>query len=399
MRNILVWTRNFELKNVGGPQGYLYNIEQFLEQNPYPGIDFYHKVCKRQPNKPNICQVIQSYFTKFIRRVGILNFLRVLYKNYYSKDTLSTQEIELINTYDFIHVHVVTEVLQNFRDKRIKSKIILTTHCPEPFIDEISALYGYSNIWKYFPTLHKMFIKKELTAYEIVDYVMFPVPQARQPYIDSSALYKVKFEQVENKFFYVHTALNSTRKIEGKENFEKIASEQDCLNICYIGRHNTIKGYDLLLRIAPKIWSINPKVNFIIGGKQGPLYGLNDKRWVELGWVNTPKLLNSVDVFILPNKSTYYDLILLEVLRQRKIVILSNTGGNIWFKEQNFPGMFFFDFSNEEDCINNILNIYNLKQDGQFPIIERKIDECFDYEFCMEKFIDSYITSINSLIV
>ena len=43
-------------------------------------------------------------------------------------------------------------------------------------------------------------------------------------------------------------------------------------------------------------------------------------------WTNDPhSLINASDMFILPNKETYFDLIMLEVLSMGKIVLATNT--------------------------------------------------------------------------
>lgn len=52
-------------------------------------------------------------------------------------------------------------------------------------------------------------------------------------------------------------------------------------------------------------------------------------------------LLQEVDVFVLPNRQTYYDLILLEVMRAGKPVLLTTTGGNKHFLGYKDTGLFF----------------------------------------------------------
>ena len=70
-------------------------------------------------------------------------------------------------------------------------------------------------------------------------------------------------------------------------------------------------------------------VYFLIGGKKGPLKGISHNNWIEIGWTNDPgSLINCSDFFILPNRQTFFDLVLLEVMSLSKPVLASSTGGN-----------------------------------------------------------------------
>ena len=171
----------------------------------------------------------------------------------------------------------------------------------------------------------------------------------------------------------------------------------DCLRVCYIGRHNEVKGYDFLKKGAVEVWKTNPDVRFIIGGKQEPLQGIEDERWIELGWVNTPKMLNEVDVFVLPNKNTYFDLILLEVLRQGTPVILSRTGGNKWFEDKKVRGLMFFEYGQESEFVECIEKLSMLKAIGELESIKEDNMRFFKSEFNMQLYIERYLDSLTKI--
>jgi glycosyltransferase involved in cell wall biosynthesis len=168
------------------------------------------------------------------------------------------------------------------------------------------------------------------------------------------------------------------------------------LRVCYIGRHNEVKGYAFLRKVAKEIWK-KEDVYFIVGGTQAPLKGLNDKRWIELGWVKTPELLNCIDVFILPNKETYFDIILLEVLRQGVPVIISKTGGNKWFASKNMEGIKCFEYGNIDSCVSLIQRIVLQKKNGLLPEIGCSNKEYFCKELSMARYIENYVTSLEKL--
>lgn len=52
-------------------------------------------------------------------------------------------------------------------------------------------------------------------------------------------------------------------------------------------------------------------------------------------------------MFILPNRETYFDLVLLEVMSLGIPVLASYTGGNKYFEKINDSGIYFFKDMNE----------------------------------------------------
>lgn len=78
-------------------------------------------------------------------------------------------------------------------------------------------------------------------------------------------------------------------------------------------------------------------------------------RWIELGFIyNTQELLSQSDLYILPNRETYFDLVVLEILRSSTNLLLSNTGGNKYFQlldKNDTNGIVFFDIDNFDDIV------------------------------------------------
>lgn len=140
-----------------------------------------------------------------------------------------------------------------------------------------------------------------------------------------------------------------------------------------------------------------PEVYFIIGGKEEPLKRLEDSRWIELGWINT-LLLENIDVFILPNQQTFFDLVLTEVLRQGTPCIISNTGGNKWFTKQSWPGVLSFDYNNMEEAIQAILQYAKIKQQGKLKEIGQNNYKNYLDNFTVEKYISSYVYQLSNII-
>lgn len=392
---ILIFNRKLPLIKIGGPCGYMYNIYEYLKENPRGEISFYPDDFKN-----TIRQRIYSKFERICVHKTVwsklLNFVAILYLDYFFNYPLSSKEIDFINSFDYVHVHSVIFYLRFFYgNKKIKAKTILTSHSPEPLIDEISAEHGYFYWFNAHKKVRNFFIKRELLSYNDCSKIMFPVKDAREPYIHSSSLYRDCFEALNEKFFYVVTAVNDlTKNEENKHYLSRFNIPSASLRLCYIGRHTEVKGYDQLQLMAKKVWEKYPDVYFIIGGKEDPIHGLSDHRWIELGWVDTSALLNEIDVFILPNKNTYFDLILLEVLRQGNPVVLTRTGGNKWFYNKGMKGVLFYEYGDADQFLNDVGKCLDYKKNSCIENIKQQNRDFFCKEFNMKAYIENYLHSL-----
>ena len=394
---VLVWTKNFELKNSGGPMGYCYNVRSYLDENPNECIDFYPLKNSSVGLEKKQKWSLKRHISRILSSCRYTEFFIVLYRYYIKKIELSKSDYELLQKYDFVHVHLMSEVLQTFQYYKGKTKVVLTTHTPEPMIDELIGRFNVQILMKFLPFIRNFCLKKEAHAYRSANYIMFPVPDAREPYVNRSKILSKTLDSLTEKTFYVPTSINRLHECPTNNDLlNKYNIPSGSLRVCYIGRHNEVKGYAFLRKVAKEIWK-KEDVYFIVGGTQAPLKGLNDKRWIELGWVKTPELLNCIDVFILPNKETYFDIILLEVLRQGVPVIISKTGGNKWFASKNMEGIKCFEYGNIDSCVSLIQRIVLQKKNGLLPEIGCSNKEYFCKELSMARYIENYVTSLEKL--
>lgn len=394
---ILIWDKDTRLLNTGGPSGYLYNIHEYLKNNSSDEVYFYSDIIEKDnTSKENIIKE-DNWISKIFFRHSSLKFIYTLFSAFFRSKKLNPTEIKLINRFDYVHFHWLSEVLKYHRSlEKTNAKIILTTHTPEPLIDEVIHNSGKKLYILQSNLIRNIFIKREIKAFEYVDYIMFPSKYSSEVYTNVSILYKKAFVKLNKKFFYVPTAITD---ISTEKKYSKfIKNKIDDLNVCYIGRHNEIKGYDKLKKIAIEVWKEISNIHFYIGGKEGPLYGLDDFRWHELGWVNTYDLLHDIDVFILPNKETYYDLILLEVLKSGKPVILTRTGGNKQFIDYvPNTGLFYYDYDDINSAVEQIKKVFKLKNEGYLDKIGHDNFILFKKTSCQSVYMKNYIEKIKLL--
>jgi len=177
---------------------------------------------------------------------------------------------------------------------------------------------------------------------------------------------------------------------------EKYNIPNDAFVVSYVGRHNHVKGYDLLQKAAEEVWRKEPNVYFLIAGKEFPIRGLRDKKWIEVGWTNIPgNIVNASDVFVLPNRRTFFDLILLEVMSIGKPIIASFTGGNKFVSRQT-NGIITFEKENIADLVKKILDLSLLSRDELERLgLENKI--LYNNYYTPEKFALRYRKEVGRL--
>lgn len=408
---ILIWDKDFSLKDTGGPAGYLYKIHEHLIQNPVDEIIFYSDVFAGKTVHESKLKIIKRIISgklpfivlwgNIVRRLTekYLKNIHTIFHAYYFVSTLTEEEIALINSVDYIHFHIMSSVLRYYPFlKNTDAKTILTTHTPEPNITEME---GYKPLVKSitrYKWIKNKLLKREAFSYNFVDYIMLPVPTAQEVYTTNCTILKETFCKLQNKIFYVPTAIQESVAVNDKKKKEYSKQLSSFpFKVCFIGRHNQIKGYDKLKEIASECWKKNPDLRFIVGGAEGPIPRLNDHRWIELGWVDTSALLENIDVFILPNKQTYFDLILLEVIRQGVPCIISNTGGNKWFIDKGINGIYGYEYDNVQVAADLIIQLSNKVNTEEWTNIQNNCRDEFKANFTLDKYINSYLSQIKSL--
>lgn len=399
---ILIWDLHINIKNSGGPAGYLYNWKEYLKTtNKYKNIHFLKDIL----GVKNITDTLHARYKKIIDIVSIIDIFKLwpcinFYRKYkkWRKNTsiYDIQSIDL-NQFDVIHFHVsfhLTNAIPLL--KNYKGKIVLTTHCPEPFSEEACAGIPYQFLRNYFK---KKIERIELDSWERSDFMMFPVEHAIEPYCNS-VKHKEYLISNKNKLIYCPTSIFNT-PIANTNNIikEKFNLPDNAFVITYIGRHSIIKGYDQLVNLGKLILDKYPNVYFVIAGYCFPNQGLNHPHWIELGWINygAQLILNS-DLFVLPNKETYFDIIALEVLRSGTPMMMSDTGGNKFFKTlKGNDGLRFFKYG---DLNQQVLIIEELlkKTNEDYNRMRKANVDLFNSYFTMESFFYRYNILISQLL-
>lgn len=342
---ILEFINKGSLGPVGGPNGYVYTLykEDRNEHQLYFLDDSIINEGKETNNKKNM--------NNSLRRIQQnLSYLKIL---------LFPRRSRIIDNgnYDVVHFHNAFELYKyrkSLNDKKCVS--VLTSHCPTLTSVE---LYDNAKRWEkiIFWPIFRLSRNIDYGAFKSADYIVFPCEEAEEPYAHAWKGFEKFKEKNKGKFKYL---ISGTYERIARESSNSVRTKlnipEDAFIVSYVGRHNEIKGYDNLKNMAKQLLDKYENLYFLIAGKEEPLKGLNHSRWIEVGWTTDPhSYIAASDLFVLPNKETYFDLVMLEVLSLGKIVLASRTGGNKYFDNDSYPGI--FTYENEMEGITAIESI------------------------------------------
>ena len=385
MKKVLIYFPEWKLLPKGGPAGYLYNLKNGLADVPNDDLEisFYHNGAKGIEDNSEL----RSRVPKRIKDI------RRLYKfKKYLKRKLPADES--LFEYDAIHFHKTEDLYFN-RDflEKYKGKVILTSHTPcAPYQELIGRLnpIDYKRHKKKIDNL----VKIEEYAFQRADYIIFPCEQAEEPYYNTWESYP-EIRKKEKYRYLPNGIVGCQAKISRNEYRKQHGIPEDAFVISYAGRHNEIKGYGDLKKIGETVLK-DKNVYFLIAGREGPLYKLENDRWIEIGWTTDPhSLIASSDMFLLPNHETYFDLILLEVISLGIPVLMSYTGGNKYFEKFGSKALKFYKSIDEA--------VGKIEEFRAMSSVERKLSgesliELFDSNFTTDIFTRNYIEILKEIL-
>ena len=278
----------------GGPTGYLANLLDGLnriENNTNPMI-FFNTLPKQPPALEPIIsgniKTIHDFFYKSEKRKSFYvnyisryqkqkyteysNFLKNIDNMYCNPDLLKNININRTRT---IHVHTVGDAVKlknslNSAGNR-STKIMLTCHTPEAPSDEYFKAYleeGHNldrattikNLWKCI----------EKRAFESADILVFPSIESMEPL----SLTMEGFSELSKKkdIRFLPSGAKALKSVLTKEQAKKKYGVEGKFVIGYVGRHNEIKGYDILKSAAERVLKKDRNICFLIGGSQGKTF-------------------------------------------------------------------------------------------------------------------------------
>ena len=354
----LIYLDEKALSPAGGPLGVGYYIYEEAKKASDQEIYFLSSDAKAKENEAKQKEFLYKFprITKIVRSI---RHIREYRKMIYAPSNVPGR----FDEYDIVHFHSTIDMYKQRKSlEGYKGKIILTSHSPIPLTQELYAACATKFERHFFVKEKAEFDKMDRWSFMNADYIIFPCPEAEEPYFNNWEEYKKIKVVKKNCYRYVLTGISPKEvKVSKDETRSKYNIGAHDFVIVYVGRHNEVKGYGNLKKLGEKMLNNTDNTKFLIAGREGPLTRLVNPNWIEIGFTKDPySIISAGDVFILPNNETYFDLVFIEVLSLGKIVVASRTGGNRYYEKAGVKGVFLYNTLNEaEELINKIKNMSN----------------------------------------
>lgn len=392
----------------GGPSTYLYNLRKGIMDMGLENVcQFWYKKTPNGLNEKNL-NTINFKSKAFLKNFAIKclslspSVLGHVARYYVEEKILKSIQEHFIGIESIEKSHITKYHFHNTIDFYLGYNFvpntaikILTSHSPEPYHLEFeyNCQFAFKN-YKFCAALKNYIKKIDIFSFSKADYILFPAEESLESYIESWPEF---VELIKDKhFIFVPSGSPPLISSTAPEQIRKIFRiPLNAFVVSYIGRHNHVKGYDILQKAAIEVWKNNPDIYFLIAGKEAPLKGLKNEKWIEAGWTDDPgSIINASDIFILPNRKTFFDLVLIEVLSLGKPIIASNTGGNKFVAKQS-SGIKSFENGNVKELSNIILDM-SINRNLLFSL-GKENKKLFENFYTCKHFAERYINSLNNI--
>ncbi len=354
---VLIYLREDELAPCGGPLGvgFYYKEEIKKKNNSYIQFLPAKKINETRNTAKKYVKKLPKSLYRLQHDLREIFFLKKLFRGKI-KPALDVD----LNDYNIIHFHEAKDLfIEKERLKNYKGQIIFQSHTPLP--SGMEKCSEYSKLYSLLICdLKNKMLSVDKFAFLRANYIVFPCPEAEEPYIDNWEEYKRIKEEKASSFRYVLTGIKPCyAKRTPIDVREELNIPLSYFIISYVGRHNYVKGYDTFKKIGLRFINEDKKNWVVVAGRPGVINSPENNRWIEIGWTNDAhSYIAASDLFVLPNRVTYFDLVMLEVLSLGVIVVASRTGGNKFFEKEKVPGVFLYDTEDEALLlINRIKNM------------------------------------------
>ncbi|MCA8883464.1 MAG: glycosyltransferase family 4 protein [Rhodobacteraceae bacterium] len=316
------WTLNLRS---GGASGYLANLRaglDLLETPPRVAIEMLSRRASWAPAAPADHSVQALHHTvHWYERIENL----MLSGDYASRIAAMAPKS--------LHAHTATDMvgaLQHYSGQGPQRPLLIyTSHSPESWGKEVADQWRVRlpDQRDACARLERALRAIEAKAFRGSDVWIFPCAEALDAYLETVPEFHVWMQDRDIRFMPTGTLpLQTTLDPDAAKSAFGLTG---ATVVSFIGRHVPVKGYDLFRDAMMRLLHRHPGLVVLVAGAADGIAPPDHPRWIELGWFDRPgDVLMASDLFVLPNRRTYYDLVLLEALSVGVPVLATDTGGN-----------------------------------------------------------------------
>lgn len=335
------------LQPSGGPAGYLYNLENSIKTNNINTINIVSIPKHDKTLRKDLSQKLKNKMKQIIK---IPNFLIEKKRKEFYRHLLNEHR-EMIRQSTILHFHTTQDLYYFAKVYDLSQHIILLmSHSPEIPYEEIESLFlsiGYSR----FRARQEARIQKKIDvfAFKKANFIVFPCAGATEAYVEFLKSQSISLKRCR----YILTSSSPLiPKLSRDEFRSSYGISDDKKIICFVGRKTQVKGFDIFCSLVKKFKN-NNNFFFISAGK-GDIATPQQVNFIDIGWTDDPaSVINAADILVVPNRSTYFDLGIIQALSLNKTIITTKTGGNNWFSNKD-ANVYFAD-ENDIDTFQKIL--------------------------------------------
>lgn len=388
----LIFLDEKALAPAGGPLGVGYYIYNEAKKSGDQEIEFLKSSEKKKTKEAKQKKLLY----RFPRLTLLVRSLRHI-KEYRQMLYSPTHDASIFKGYDIVHFHSTKDMYKQRESlKEFNGKTIITSHSPIPLSQELYAACATGFERRFFKKRMSEFEEMDKWSFLNADYIIFPCPDAEEPYYNNWADYKNIKEKKKDSYRYVLTGISPKKALLTKDEIrDRYGIGKNDFTVVYVGRHNEVKGYGNLKNIGKKMLDGKTNTKFLIAGKEGPLTKLENPNWIEVGFTKDPySIIAAGDVFLLPNNETYFDLVFIEVMSLGKIIVASRTGGNRYYEKAGAKGVFLYDTLDEA---REIIEHIRTMPSNEKSALEKANKEFYENNLTGKVFYENYKKVISEL--
>lgn len=316
MRRVAVVHGSTWSRTAGGPSGYLWHLREGVwetEGATYRAglaIAFYSKGGTPGSNGRS---------TSLPHGSGAIHWMRS-YGAYMVPRYSWMREADLRRS-DLIHFHSTSDLARFGLAGKIphRALVALTVHCPEAPAAELRYVAPNAPGWA-----RRLAGWTDLWAVRRADAIVAPSAEALDPLM--SWVPAADRVLATKRVVFAETGIVAGAPAKRDARNRSTGTRRPVMG--FMGRHNEVKGYDLFCEAVRRAWASGSDIRVVVAGSLGGQGAPVDDRWCELGIVDPATFFERIDVLVLPNRATFFDLVLLEAMAAGVAVIASDTGGN-----------------------------------------------------------------------